>query len=310
MGTISIEREDGWFIITDEDTGVTTQGESKAEALLMLTDALTGYDESDEDPLAMAVDVFVPDPDDRGFLAEFEGEAYEPPDVDEEQVRQQREAALWLAKSHKKTDYSEPHQFGMLRSLIYRSGHSIPIEYLGELLESGAWSVFKAIATGARTIDEIAVQLDRSDDQICDAVQTLEHRELIARAADGRLFAAQNVVGIGPYPIDNEHIIHWEAHYEHTLARNLDEDELPTSVEEGVFVERQGTGYGWYHDPAVYSSYWTDEVVLSREEAENEGSNPCPECFSTTEYSEQFDVIDLPGGVTKYERTGSNDNET
>lgn len=27
MDTITIEREDDWFVITDEETGVTTQGE-------------------------------------------------------------------------------------------------------------------------------------------------------------------------------------------------------------------------------------------------------------------------------------------
>jgi predicted RNase H-like HicB family nuclease len=303
MDTISLEREDGWFIITDEETGVTTQGESKAEALLMLTDALAGSEESDEDPLAMAVDIFVPDPDDREFLAELEDKAYEPPDIDDEQVQQQREAALWLVKSHKKTDYSEPHQFGMLQSLIYGSVHGVAIKQLGELLNSGSWDVFEAIATGARSVDEIVTQVALNDGQVRDAIQTLQRYELIARAADGRLFAAQNVVGIGPYPIDEEHIIDWEAHYEHTLARNLDEDELPSSVEEGVFVERQGTDYGWYHDPATYTSSWMDEVVLSREEAEEKGSNPCPRCFSTTDYGEQFEIADLPGGVTKYERT-------
>lgn len=254
MNTISLKHEEDQLIITDEDTGITTPGESKAEALLMLADALAAHEESDEDLLARAIDVFVPDPTDRAFLAELNDKAYEPPDVSDAQVRRQRRAALWLATSHKNTDYSEPHRFGMLRSLIYGRAHSISIEQLGELLDDGDWDVFETIVTESRTVDEIIAQRDLTEDRIRDAVQTLEQRELIATAADGRLFAAQDPVGIGPYPIDEEHIIDWENHYEHTL----EEEELPSTAEEGVIVERLGTGYGWYYDPASFSCYWSD----------------------------------------------------
>ncbi|MBP1922879.1 putative RNase H-like HicB family nuclease [Halorubrum alkaliphilum] len=41
MDMITIEREDDWFVITDEETGVTTQGETKLEALLVLADLST-----------------------------------------------------------------------------------------------------------------------------------------------------------------------------------------------------------------------------------------------------------------------------
>jgi predicted RNase H-like HicB family nuclease len=100
--TITLSAEDEWYIIHDEETGVTTQGRSKREALLMLADALAAYEDSDDDLLGMAIDIFVPDPDDRAFVAELEDEDYDSPDVSEEQVRRQRHAALWLAKSHKK----------------------------------------------------------------------------------------------------------------------------------------------------------------------------------------------------------------
>lgn len=62
MSSITLTREDDWYVITDEETGVTTQGESKLEALLMLADALAGYEEDDVDLLGVAIDVFVPDP--------------------------------------------------------------------------------------------------------------------------------------------------------------------------------------------------------------------------------------------------------
>ena len=101
------------------------------------------------------------------------------------------------------------------------------------------------------------------------------------------------------YPIDDENIIDWEAHYEHTLARNIDEEELPTTVEEGVFVERQGTGYGWYHDPDSYHPL-PDEVVMTFEEADQNGAHPCPRCFPESDYGSRFDVTEMPGGTTKY----------
>lgn len=58
--TITITSEGDWYVITDEETGVTTQGETKLEALLMLADALAGYTDSDEDLVALAHDVFIP----------------------------------------------------------------------------------------------------------------------------------------------------------------------------------------------------------------------------------------------------------
>ena len=52
------EEDDGWWIIRHERTGVTTQGESRIHALLMLADALAGYTDSDEDCLNIAERVF------------------------------------------------------------------------------------------------------------------------------------------------------------------------------------------------------------------------------------------------------------
>lgn len=135
--SITLSSEGEWYIIHDEETGVTTQGKSKREALLMLADALAAYEDSDDDLLGMAVDIFVPDPDDVAYLAEIEGEDYDSPDVSEEQVRRQRHAALWLAKSHNKTDYSDPHRFGTLRALIYGTTHglSIPETVYGNMFD-------------------------------------------------------------------------------------------------------------------------------------------------------------------------------
>lgn len=39
-GTVTITESDGWYVATDEETGVTSQGETKAEALANLAEAL------------------------------------------------------------------------------------------------------------------------------------------------------------------------------------------------------------------------------------------------------------------------------
>jgi len=299
MAKITITEDDDWFVITDEERGVTTQGETKLEALLMLADALAGHEDTDEDLLATALDVFVPDPDTEELYAELEGEEYEPPEVSDEQVSRQREATLWLGNSHKRTDYSDPQRFGTLRAFIFGDSYGMMPDHFADLVTNGYWDVFKAIATGTRGRDELAGQLDVEREFVDDAVAELK-RGLIGEASDGSLYAAQRVVGINPYLIDDENIIGWEEHYEHTLARDIDEEELPTVVEEGVFVERQGTGYGWYHGPDSYQPHWTDEVVMSREEAEHNGAHPCPRCFPDSEYGQRFDITEMSGGVTRY----------
>ena len=118
MGTITMEREDGWFVITDEETGVTTQGETKLEALLMLADALAGFEDIDEDLLGMALNVFVRDPEAEELVAEFRGDAYNPSQISEERVQRQREAALELAKTHETIDHSDAKNFTKLRSRL------------------------------------------------------------------------------------------------------------------------------------------------------------------------------------------------
>lgn len=300
MDTITIEREDDWFVITDEETGVTTQGKTKLEALLMLADALAGHMEADEELLATALDIFVPDPATEALVADLSDEEYEPPDVSEEQVAQQREATLWLAKSHKKMDYSDPHRFGILRTFIYGQTQSIPSSQLEDFMTNGYWAVFDAIATGTREPAALSKQLDADEDLVAEAVQELKTHELIAEAGDGSLYVAQRAVGVGPYVIDDDHIIDWREHYDHTLACDLPDNELPETVEDGVFVERMGTGYGWYHDPESYKPPDADEVVMTRDEAEENGANPCPRCFPDSEYGQAFEVTDLGGGTTKY----------
>ena len=299
MPEITITKEDGLFVISDGESGVTTQGETKLEALLMLADALAGYEDADEDLLATALDVFVPDPDTEELYAELEDEEYEPPGVSDEQVTRQREATLWLGKSHKRTDYSDPHRFGMLRAFVFGDSYGMTVEQFVDLVTNGYWEAFEAIATGTRRRDELVERLDVESELVDDAVAELK-RGLIGEASDGSLYAAQRVVGIGPYLISDENIIDWEEHYEHTLARNIDEEELPTTVEEGVFVERQGTGYGWYHDPDSYQPHRTAEVVMARDEANQNGAHPCPRCFPESEYGSRFDVTEIPGGTTRY----------
>lgn len=78
MPRITLTRDDGWFVISDEETGVTTQGESKLEALLMLADALALYEEDDVDLLRLAIEVFVPDPADASIRAVRDDEAVVP----------------------------------------------------------------------------------------------------------------------------------------------------------------------------------------------------------------------------------------
>lgn len=300
MTTITITNEDDWFVITDEETGVTTQGETKLEALLMLADALAGYEDVDEDLLASAFDVFIPNPETEELAADFEGNEYDPPGIPEDQVTRQREAALWLAKSHKKTDYSDPHRFGTLRALFFGKTHGITFEHFKEFVSKGYWVVFDAIATGTRDLAELVNQLDADQNLVEDAVRELKNHELIAEANDGSLYAAQRAVGIGPYVIDEEHIIDWRAHHDHMLACDVPEDTWPETPEEGVFVERMGTGYGWYHDPGPYKPPVMDEVIMTPEEAEQNGANPCPRCFPDSEYGQRFEISDMGGGTTRY----------
>ena len=58
---IELWQEDGWWIISHKDMNVTTQGETRLEALLMLADAIAAYTDSDENLVEMSEDVFIPD---------------------------------------------------------------------------------------------------------------------------------------------------------------------------------------------------------------------------------------------------------
>lgn len=69
--TIEITHEGEWYVIRDTETGVTTQGRTKIEALLMLADALSAYEDSDEDLLALAEDIFTLDEEQIEFLEEL-----------------------------------------------------------------------------------------------------------------------------------------------------------------------------------------------------------------------------------------------
>lgn len=56
---IVLWKEDGIWVIRHEETGITTQGNSRIHALLMLADALR--ENSDDDILTLADDVFTSD---------------------------------------------------------------------------------------------------------------------------------------------------------------------------------------------------------------------------------------------------------
>lgn len=57
QSTISLEREGDWYVAKDEETGVTSQGQSRSEALANLSEALELYDE----PLPDDAEPRVPD---------------------------------------------------------------------------------------------------------------------------------------------------------------------------------------------------------------------------------------------------------
>lgn len=59
MHTVSIDRDDDWFIIADRETEVATQGLPILESLL-LAEALTPFKNRVADPLGMITDVSTP----------------------------------------------------------------------------------------------------------------------------------------------------------------------------------------------------------------------------------------------------------
>jgi len=295
---ITIDREDDWFVITDEETSVTTQGKSKNEALLMLADALAAYKESDEDLLSMATDIFVPDPK-MPTMQGPDGDDWSPDPPNESRVKKNRELALHLAKSHKRADFSDSHFIHRISSMIHGSSYGTKPSRLAELGSKGYWGVFEKIASGTRSIDELVESgIDRGVAQ--EAVDELRRLGIVAEADDGELYAGYEVITTEPYLISSKNVIDWRENFNHVLVDDLDEDDLPETPEEGVFVERMGTGYGWYHDPRTYNSTPSD-VLMTLEEAEEKASMPCPKCFPESEGAERFDVTDMPGGVTRYE---------
>lgn len=67
-----MHEEGSHWVITHHDSGVTTQGRTRLRAILMLADALAAYEDSDEDLLHAAEDIFTLDEDDREFLDKLE----------------------------------------------------------------------------------------------------------------------------------------------------------------------------------------------------------------------------------------------
>lgn len=296
---ISISRDGEWFVITDEETGVTTQGESKTEALLMLADALAAAEGSNEDLLNMAMEVFVPDPE-MPMVDGPEGDDWSPEPPDESRVERNRELALHLAKTHKRSDFSEPRFIHRISSMIHGSSCGLKPARLAELGAKGYWEVFEEITAGARSVDDL-VAAGISQDVAKEAVDELRRLELVAEADSGELYAGYEVVTTEPFAVPPESVVDWKADFDHTLVDDLEEDDMPETPADGVFVEQMGTGYGWYHDPRTYTSTAGD-VVMSRDQAEEKASMPCPKCFPESKEAERFEVTDMSGGVTRYEQ--------
>lgn len=151
--------------------------------------------------------------------------------MSDEQATRRPEATLRLGKSHNRTDCSDPQRFDTLRAFIFGDSYGVGTDHFADLVTNSYWDVFETIATGTRSRDGLAGQLDVEREFVDEAVAELE-RGLIGEASDRSLYATQRVIGITPYLIDDENIIDWEEHYEHALARDIDEEELPTVVEE------------------------------------------------------------------------------
>lgn len=64
------QSEDGVWCIQDKESGVATQGDTKYEALLMLADALAGYDDADIDLDEAADEIFTLSDEQEEWLAE------------------------------------------------------------------------------------------------------------------------------------------------------------------------------------------------------------------------------------------------
>lgn len=202
---ITIDREDDWFVITDEETGVTTQGKSKNEALLMLADALAAYEESDEDLLAMATDIFVPDPE-MPTVEGTDGEDWSPDPPNESRIKKNRELALHLAKSHKRTDFSDSDFIHRISSMIHGSSYGMKSSRLAELGAKGYWGVFEEIASGTRSINEL-VEAGIDRDVAQEAVDELRRLGIVAAADNGELYAGYEVITTEPYLVPAENVI-------------------------------------------------------------------------------------------------------
>lgn len=83
MTKITISEDGDWLVITDQETGVTTQGKSKIEALLMLADALALENDEDVDLMAMARFVFKRTEEQRENLRELASRDYDEDDFTE-----------------------------------------------------------------------------------------------------------------------------------------------------------------------------------------------------------------------------------
>jgi hypothetical protein len=309
LSSISIEQLPDGYRASVENSGITGEGQSRTEALLQLISELSEQMETGVDPLDLALDVFVSDPGEPETLSMPTGD-WTPENPDEDRVERNRALVRYLAKNHKRQDYSEPHHFSRLLGMAYGPSHLLQPETLGEHVAEGRWPVFEAIANGTRRIEEIAEGLGSSETAVEEAVAHFKGKMLVGESSDGRLFIIPNVVGVMPYPIEAESVFDWERHREHKLVTNLAPEEMPSTADEGVFVERMGNDYGWFHDPAEYRTSFGDTVMMSREEAVEAGSDPCPRCFPDTDFAEQYDVTGGPGGLTHYVHKSAIPDET
>jgi predicted RNase H-like HicB family nuclease len=80
---IKLWKEDEYWIISHEPTGVTTQGENRYHALLMLADALRGYYDVDIDLVDMSKDVFILSEDQKEFIESLDADVDDLSDTEE-----------------------------------------------------------------------------------------------------------------------------------------------------------------------------------------------------------------------------------
>lgn len=69
--SIVMWEEDGMWVIKHSDKDITTQGENRYHALLMLADAMAAVEDADEDLMELSEDVFTMSEEQKEFIEEI-----------------------------------------------------------------------------------------------------------------------------------------------------------------------------------------------------------------------------------------------